>query len=167
MGSLQRGNNHHSSHHMTDQIVHPFLTIQREVDKALHGFYDLFEHKPFNLTEIENTKLAPLMDLAENKDSYKIELEMPGLDEEDITVSLHENVLTICGEKTTSKKNQRKNYLSREINYGRYERNISLPLSADGSKAVASFKKGMLWITIPKKQAKIGSKRKIKITKAV
>ncbi|CZN70874.1 T786P28D [Legionella pneumophila] len=59
------------------------------------------------------------MDVVEDKDHYSIELEMPGMDEKDIKVSLADNILTISGEKSTSKKNEDKKYLSREISYGR------------------------------------------------
>src|SRR3990167_5179201 len=107
MGSLQKHNNK-SSHH----LVNPFVSIQKEVDKALHGFYDLFEAKPFHTPEFENTCLAPLMDLVEDGNCYKLEVEMPGLDEKDIKISISDNLLTIRGEKSTSKKDVRKNYIA-------------------------------------------------------
>ena len=91
---------------------------------------------------------------------------MPGMDEKDVTVSLKDNLLTIHGEKSTSKKDERKNYIAREISYGRYERSITLPQAADGEKVSASFKKGMLWVTIPKKAGSKGNGRQIKIEKA-
>lgn len=91
---------------------------------------------------------------------------MPGMDEKDVTVSLKDNLLTVHGEKSISKKDERKNYIAREISYGRYERSITLPQSADGEKVSASFKKGMLWVTIPKKADSKGNGRQIKIEKA-
>lgn len=91
---------------------------------------------------------------------------MPGMSEEDITVTFNDNKLTIEGEKSTSTKDEKKNFVSREITYGRYERTVSLPLTADVDKATASFKKGMLWVTIPKKALGKGSSKSIKIEKA-
>jgi HSP20 family protein len=152
---------------LVGQIISPFLTIQKEVDKAMNGFYDLFETKPFDLEGFENLSLSPSMDLVEDENSYKLEVEMPGMDEKDITVSLNDNLLTIQGEKSTSKKNERKNYRAREIHYGRYERCITLPQAADGNKISASFKKGMLWITIPKREGSKENGHQIKIEKAV
>ena len=160
----KRGSN--TNHELVDNVITPFLSIQKEVDKALNGFYDLFEARPFNLKEYENLNILPSMDLIEDEHSFKLEVEMPGMDEKDITVSLNNNVLTIRGEKSTSKKNDRKNYIAREINYGCYERNISLPQTADGQKVTASFKKGMLWVTIPKKVGSQGNGQQIKIEKA-
>lgn len=157
---------HLTSRDLSRQILNPFVSIQKEVDRALHGFYDIFEAKPFNLLEFENLSIAPSMDLVEDDKCYKLEVEMPGMDETDITISLNDNLLTIQGEKSTSKKDERKNYIAREISYGRYERSISLPQAADGEKATASFKKGMLWITIPKRTGHTGNGHQIKIEKA-
>ena len=163
MASLQENK---SSHSLEKHLMNPFLLIQKEVDKALHGFYDLFESKPFNLQEFEKLNLSPSMDLVEDDKCYKIEVEMPGLDEKDISISLNNNLLTIQGEKSISKKDNHKNYIAREISYGRYLRSISLPQAADSDKAMASFKKGMLWITIPKKAGVKSNGHQIKIEKA-
>lgn len=165
MANLQKGN-HQPSRDLTRQIMNPFVSIQKEVDRALNGFYDMFETKPFNLKEFENLSIAPSMDLVEDEQCYKLEVEMPGMDEKDITISLNDNLLTVQGEKSTSKKDARKNYIAREISYGRYERSISLPQAADADKATASFKKGMLWITIPKKAGHKENGHQIKIQKA-
>jgi HSP20 family protein len=165
MGSLQNRNNK-GSHSVREHIVNPFLTIQNEVDKALHGFYDLFETKPFDMKTVENVMLSPSMDLVEEKDCYRVEVEMPGMDENDVSVTLNENILTIRGEKSISKKSERKHYISREISYGQYERSITLPQSADGDKISASFKKGMLWVVIPKKAGTKGQSHQIKVQKA-
>lgn len=150
-----------------EPILNPFLGLQQEVSRAMNDFYDLFEpHRASLVERLENLKLSPAMDIVEDKDSFKIEIEMPGMGEEDIKVSVSENMLTIEGEKTTSKKDEKKNYVSREICYGRYERSIALPQTADIDKASASFKKGMLWVTIPKKAGSKSSSRKINVEKA-
>lgn len=165
MGSLQKRNNK-TSHELAGHGMNPFVSIQKEVDKALHGFYDLFESKPFNLKAFENLSISPSMDLVEDNKCYKVEVEMPGMDEKDIQISIKNNILTIHGEKSTSKKDERKNYIAREISYGQYDRSIALPEAANGDKATASFKKGMLWINIPKKAGSTGNGRQIKIEKA-
>lgn len=164
MGSVQRGNR--PSRESLGQLLTPFTSIQKEMDRALHGFYDLFESKPFTSHKFENLHLAPAMDLIEDEKCYKLEIEMPGMDESDIKISINNNLLTIRGEKSTSRKDAKKNYIAREINYGSYLRCISLPQMADANKIKASFRKGMLWIVIPKKlQAKGGQTREIKVEK--
>jgi len=118
------------------------------------------------LKKFENIKLSPALDIVEDKDCFKIEAEMPGMSEKDINVTFNDNRITIQGEKSTSKKNEKKNFVSREISYGRYDRTVSLPLTADVDKATASFKKGMLWVTIPKRANSSSSSKSIKIEKA-
>ncbi len=144
----------------------PFLSLQSELDRAMADFYNLFAMPSISSDKFENLTITPSINLVEDKDSVKIEAEMPGLGEEDIKVSVGDGILTIKGEKTVSSKNENKNYLSREIHYGRYERNIALPDSVDVEKAKASFKKGMLWVTIPKKAEIVKKSRELKVEKA-
>lgn len=153
MASIQKPQTQLSKTEQLKKFLNPIVHIQQELDKALHGFYDLFDDHPRGLNEFENIILAPAMDLVEDKDCYKIEIEMPGLDEKDIKIALTDNVLNICGQKTISRKDHNKNYICREISYGKYDRSIALPQSADANQISASFKKGMLWITIGKKQS--------------
>lgn len=153
-------------YHQSEHVINPFLRLQQEVNHAMNDFYDLFEPLNVSLEKSENIKLSPALDIVEDKDCFKIEAEMPGMGEEDITVTFNDNRITIQGEKSTSKKDEKKNFISREITYGRYERTVSLPLTADVDKATASFKKGMLWVTIPKKTLSKESSKSIKIEKA-
>jgi len=153
-------------HSQSENVISPFLRLQQEVSHAMNDFYDLFEPMSIDLKKFENIKLSPALDIVEDKDCFKIEAEMPGMSEKDITVTFNDNRITIEGEKSTSKKDEKKNFVSREISYGRYERTVSLPLTADVDKATASFKKGMLWVTIPKKAQSPSGLKSIKIEKA-
>jgi len=163
MAQLTRNNHHHSSNEL---LAHPLLRLQKEFSHTLNDFYDLFEPVRNSLLTLDNMTLSPSLDIVEDEKCFKIEAEMPGMGEEDLKGSFNENRLTIEGEKTTSKKDDQKNFLSREISYGHYERTIALPLSADVSKASASFKKGMLWVTIPKKQKSESATKTIKVESA-
>jgi HSP20 family protein len=136
--------------------------MHQEIDKALHGIADVFEHKSNFLKNFDNMLLSPALDLVEDTHGFKLEVELPGLDETDIRLSIKGNVLTIRGEKSVSKKDENKNYIFREIAYGRYERHIAMPATADLSRCSANFKKGMLWINVPK----LKSSQQIKIDKA-
>ena len=159
MASLRKQN-------QSENVISPFLRLQQEVNHAMSHFYDLFEPISIDLKKFENIKLSPALDIVEDKDCFKIEAEMPGMNEKDVTVTFNDNRITIEGEKSTSKKDEKKNFVSREITYGRYERTVSLPVTADVDKAAASFKKGMLWVTIPKKTQNTISSKSIKIEKA-
>lgn len=144
----------------------PFLSLQQEVDSAFRDFYDLFSSSKSGLAQFEKLELLPSMDIVEDAESFTVQIEMPGLDEKDIQVSFSDNTLTISGEKSTSKKNENKKYLSREISYGKYERLISLPSTVDVDKAKASFKKGMLWVVLPKKAETKSRPRDLKVDHA-
>lgn len=146
---------------------HPVLTIQSEFDKAMGYYFNRWLDFPSFLSErFEDLTLYPSMDVIDDKEHFKIEVEMPGMGEEDVKISISDGVLMIKGEKTTSKQDKDKNYLMREINYGSYERNVTLPDSVDISKTKATFKKGMLWVDIPKKSEVVKQSREIKVEKA-
>ncbi|MBA2648359.1 MAG: Hsp20/alpha crystallin family protein [Legionella sp.] len=146
--------------------ANPFLKLQHEVNHAMSDFYNLFQPLSANMDTFEHMMLTPALDVVEDAKSFKIEAEMPGMSEEDISIHFINNRLIIEGEKSTSKKDNNKNFVNREISYGHYERSIGLPETANVDKATASFKKGMLWIVIPKKAAIKSSKKNIKIEKA-
>jgi len=145
--------------------IQPFVGFHRSVNDALNDFYNLFESTGLEKNRFEKLNLLPALDIVEADDHYNVEAEMPGMGEDDIKVCIDGNRLTIQGEKSTSKKHKDKKYVSREINYGKYERTVVLPSSADTDKASASFKKGMLWVTIPKKTEKKKSPRAIHVKK--
>lgn len=150
--SIQRRNN-------------PLLSLQNELDKAMSDLGNMFEIPYSPLGNFENLAITPSVDIVDDKENFKVEAEMPGIDENDIKVSIGDGLLTIKGEKTVSSKNEGKNYLMREIGYGSYERSIPLPDSVDTDKAKASFKKGMLWVQIPKKAESVRKSRDLPIEK--
>lgn len=143
----------------------PFLALQNELDKAINDFYKIFQNPNVSLQRFENLALMPSVDVIEDTKNFKVEAELPGLDEKDIKVSIHDGILTITAEKTLSSKDEGKNYLIREISYGNYQRSIPLPDSADIDKAKASFKKGMLWVRIPKRVESIKKSKELPIEK--
>lgn len=152
---------------LSEQGFSPLIELSPNLHHALNELSELFNASKLSpLEQFDHLKITPAIDLVEDGETYKVEVEMPGMGEEEIKVSFSENLLTIQGEKTVSRKNKDKNYVSREISYGRYERSITLPLNADTEKATASFKKGMLWVVIPKKSSNKESTKEIHVTKA-
>ncbi|WP_116964395.1 Hsp20/alpha crystallin family protein [Fastidiosibacter lacustris] len=144
----------------------PFWSLQNELNKVMSDFNEWFEPFHFPSERFENVSLNPATDIVDDNDQFKVEIEMPGMGENDIKVSIDNGILTIKGEKTSSKQDKNKNYMMREISYGRYERSILLPETVDVDKAKASFKKGMLWITLPKKPECAKKSREIIVEKA-
>ena len=149
---------HHSHGGMS-----PFFNFQQDMDNLLQNFYRYF---PLPTTEFSNLNLNPFCDVVEDDKNFKVEVEMPGVDEKDISVAINDGILTICASKETSKKDDGKNYVMREISYGAYERSITLPDNADVDEAESTFKKGMLWVNIPKKAIDSSKKRELEVKKA-
>jgi HSP20 family protein len=99
----------------------------------------------------------PSMDISETKDSLVAKVEVPGMEQKDIQISLQENLLTIKGEKKQEKEEKDERYHRVERSYGSFIRSIRLPVAVDASKVVASFKNGLLTVTLPKTPAAKGT----------
>ena len=105
---------------------------------------------------------APSMDVSETKDSLIVKVEVPGMDPKDIQISLQENLLTIKGEKQQEQEEKEEHYHRVERTYGMFVRSVRLPVTVDGSKVAASFKNGLLTITLPKTPTSKGTTIPIK-----
>ncbi|MGE0554700.1 MAG: Hsp20/alpha crystallin family protein, partial [Gemmatimonadales bacterium] len=97
-----------------------------------------------------NSAWLPPCDIAEDKDSLRVTLELPGVRAEDVKLNLENNLLTIRGEKrqTTDEKNER--YHRYERSYGVFERSFTLPSTVDPDRIKARVEHGVLTIEIPK-----------------
>ena len=147
-------------------LNNPFADIHHRIDKAMSDYYSLFEQSASNIGQFEDLLLSPAIDFVDDENCYKVVAELPGIDEKDVHVSIDNNILTISAEKSLSKKDQAKSYLMREISYGKYERSVTLPENLDYDKTCASFKKGMLWVEIPKRAKDKIKTRHIQVEKA-
>jgi HSP20 family protein len=105
---------------------------------------------------------APSMDISETKDSLVVKVEVPGMEEKDIKVSLQENLLTITGEKRQEKEEKDERYHRVERSYGSFTRGVRLPVAVDASRVMAKFKNGLLTVTLPKTPAAKGTTIPIK-----
>ncbi len=96
--------------------------------------------------------LSPAVDLAEDEQSYRVTAELPGVRREDVTVELHEDVLTIRGEKKSEREEKKDRAHWVERSYGSFSRSFTLPPTALAEELKAGFKDGVLTIEIPKKE---------------
>ena len=119
-------------------------TLRNEINR-------LFENPlaEFGGSEVFNT-WAPAVDLYENKDNLVVTAELPGLKKEDIDISLHEDNLTIAGERKVEKQYGEDETQRAERFYGRFQRTIGLPKKVDVNAIKASYKDGILTVTLPK-----------------
>ncbi len=102
------------------------------------------------------TKLAPAVDIVEEKDKYVVKADLPGLKQDDIKIELTDNVLSISGERKNerSEEDKSKKYYYYERIYGSFERKFILPNDADVEKIKAKYENGVLMIDIQKKESK-------------
>lgn len=127
-------------------------------------FDDVFE-RPFSLSPfVSNSSLmgnfAPLLDVSESDKEIKISAELPGMEPEDIHITLDHNTLTISGEKRAEKEEKGKHHYRIERSYGSFRRSIPLLAEVQEDKIDATFKRGVLKIKLPKiKLAQAKSKR--------
>ncbi len=144
----------------TDDGVAP---LQREMNRLFSNFFG-----DFGLPSIESERFSatPAIDIVENDKAYRVNVELPAINSEDVDISINENYLTIKGEKKEEKEEHNGNTVVRsERYYGSYQRTISLPQNVDTDKAKASFEKGVLTIEIPKKIEAQSKSRKLKISR--
>lgn len=92
---------------------------------------------------------APALDVLEDKDNLVVRTELPGMKKEEIDISLHDNIITISGERKQEKKHEGET--SREERFfGRFTRSMRLPKAVDVSKVKAVYLDGILTVTLPK-----------------
>mgnify|MGYP001500371486 CR=1 FL=1 len=143
-------------------------SLFREVEKA----FDEFSRRgPFSGLSVPTSltgAITPKIDVVESKDAIEVTAELPGVDEKDLDVSVSDGVLTIRGEKKTSREetDKDKNWHVVERSYGSFQRSVALPFDPDTGKVEAKFDKGVLNIKLPKPPEVAKKQQKIEIKKA-
>jgi len=140
----------------------PFTSLQQEMNRLFDEF-----SRSFGLATTEEGfgVFAPMVNVSEDEASVVVSAELPGLEEKDIEVSVADDVLTIRGEKKEEKEDKGKNYFRMERHYGEFRREIPLPSEVEVDKVEASFKNGVLKVTLPKSKKARTEVRKIEVKK--
>ncbi|MFW6103589.1 MAG: Hsp20/alpha crystallin family protein [Bacteroidota bacterium] len=109
---------------------------------------------------------TPYVNVKENKDEYTIELAAPGMKKDDFKINYEKEQLCISINKEEDKKDKEEKYLRREFSYQSFQRTFHVPQKlVDADKIKASYEKGILYISVPKKEeAKPKPAKKIKIS---
>lgn len=95
---------------------------------------------------------VPSVNIKEGKDDYAIEVAAPGFDKKDFRIDLNNNVLEISSEKEVKEENKDEKVMRREFRYSSFKRTFTLPDTVDTEKIKASYKDGILSISVPKKE---------------
>lgn len=134
----------------------PFEDFREEMDSLHRAIDRLFESAwggefPSLFSETARRgNLVPCMDVAEDGKAFRVTIELPGMTDKDVAVSLTDRLLTIRGEKKEEKEQKDKDVYRSERRYGSFRRAFELPSDVDANKIEASFKNGVLTIDLPK-----------------
>ncbi len=127
------------------------LDLRTQMDRLFDEFYNAgTELSPFFKGFEELGDFAPKMDIDETEKEFTVSAELPGLKPEDVDISLHDNVLTIQGEKRAEKEEKDQHSYHMERSFGSFSRSVRLPGEVEAGKIDASLKDGLLKITLPK-----------------
>lgn len=137
----------------------PFEALRSQVDRLFHDFQTGFLQAPSyrSLLDMEpfwrrdfGMNVTPAIDIVEKDKAFEVTAELPGLDAKNIELQLSDDLLTIKGEKQEEKEESTKDRYVSERRYGSFRRSLQLPGSVDAGKIEASFKNGILTVTLPK-----------------
>ncbi|MFA6139237.1 MAG: Hsp20/alpha crystallin family protein [Hyphomicrobium sp.] len=146
----------------------PLENLRRDFNQLFGDFSDRWgspiRHSLFGPESRELTwASAPAVDIAEKDKAYEITAELPGMDEKNVEVKVANGMLIIKGEKREEKEEKKKDYYLSERRYGAFERRFQIPEGVDGDKIDATFKKGLLTVTLPKTAAAQAAEKKIAV----
>jgi HSP20 family protein len=146
-----------------DSMFAPFDQFRREMDNIFDGFLTDWPMRSTNLLDRQLRNFMPQVDVTETEKEVRVIAELPGLEEKDVDVSLTQGVLTIKGEKREEHEENKRDFHRSELRYGMFERAVQLPAEIDADKAKATFKKGVLKITLPKTAEAQSNRRRIPV----
>jgi len=125
----------------------PFRDIQHEMNRL----FDNFLGRP--TTGMSGTSARvwmPVVDMYETNDDLILNFELPGVPEKDISLSITGDVLTVKGERQFGHQVNGDNYVHTERVYGRFERSIRLPMRVEAGRVRATYRDGVLEVSLPK-----------------
>jgi HSP20 family protein len=132
------------------------VQLHREIDRLFDDAFRGFGLSALAMPRFSSdwpTLLKPALDIQETEKQYNISLEVPGVEEKDIQLSLDNDVLIVRGEKRQEQEKKEGGYHRIERSYGSFQRALNLPQDANQDTTKASFKNGVLTITIDKREA--------------
>jgi HSP20 family protein len=132
-------------------------------DSEMENLYDRFFGRGSMIPEgfLKQEALFPVLDISEGKKEITVKAEIPGVEADDLDVSLDERTLIIKGQKKKEKEDKDANYHRVERSYGYFRRTVQLPADVDPQNVEASYKKGILKVVL--KKTKESEAKKIQI----
>jgi HSP20 family protein len=146
----------------TRELEGPFRTLHSQIDRLFEDFTRGFEMEPFRGFGAPEA-FWPAVNVTEDETSVKVSAELPGLDEKDLEVLVEGETLVLKGEKKEEAEKKTGEYVYTERSYGSFRRVIPLPAEIKADKIEATFKKGVLHVTLPKAESAASKRKKIPV----
>jgi HSP20 family protein len=124
----------------------PSRALRRRDDVFEELFRDRFRGPMFEAGEAAE----PAVEVAESDGDVVVKMEVPGVEKDQLNLTVSDDQLTVRGETRKESEEKRKNYYRQEIRYGAFHRTVPLPVEVDPGKAQAELKNGMLEVDLPK-----------------
>jgi len=124
------------------------LNVLNDINKLFEQTFPL--QNTSDNSHVESAQWIPAVDIKEEDGTFQLYIDLPGMDKSDINISMENNVLTLQGDRKNEKK--KKEYYRLERSSGKFHRRFTLPETADEKKIAATMEKGVLTISIPKKE---------------
>jgi HSP20 family protein len=137
------------------------MQMREEMDRVFNQF---LRRGDGEAATWERGAWAPPVDIYETEDAFMLKAELPGFSKDDVQIELHDNRLTLRGERKRETEAKEEQYHRMERVYGRFERTFWLPTTIDAEKIQATFKHGVLELRLPKSEA--AKPKRIAITEA-
>ena len=132
--------------------------FRNEMNRLFEGFFSRPLATPSWFDTIEPGQWLPAVDLAETDTAIRVRVELPGIDPQDVDVSVSEDRLVIAGEKKGSREETGNGWTHRESSFGSFTRSIPLPESVDPEQVTARYDKGVLTVELTKSPASASRK---------
>ncbi len=121
--------------------------------RSIEGREDAFQEIVREFFGKIDGELIPPIEVAETDADVTVKMAVPGVDKDQISISVDDHVLKVRGETKKETEEKKKNYYRQEIRYGSFARSVRLPAEVDAGKTAADLKDGMLKITLPKSKS--------------
>src|SRR5579864_5475897 len=139
----------------------PFREFSTLQDRMNRLFRESYEGQDQSLT---TSSFAPAVDVYEDEHNVALKIEVPGIDEKDIDIRVENNTLTVHGDRKIEKEEKEENYRRVERQYGSFTRTFTLPPTVDTDNVQATYDRGVLKITLPKKAEAKPKQIKVNVT---
>jgi len=148
------------------RYVDPFSAMRAEMDRVFDSFLGRsFGRFPALGRADHSDVVTPSIDVRETETEFVVEAELPGMDEKDVSVTLNNGVLTLKGEKKSEREEKQDDYHLMERSYGSFQRSFQVADAVDADKVKASFDKGVLKVSMPKRPEAVKAEKRIPIGK--